>query len=150
MTSRNQQFMTAAITALMVVVQCVMPLPNACGCGDDASTASESRVSDAGPSCCSQSSSCENCRTSECTCGDDCGTRQTGCQCGCNNQDDIPEPVQEPEPRGHQDVELLSSVGSGETVVAQLKAAHDAAKSSPRLDPASATPVQVLLCTWQT
>lgn len=150
MTSCNRQLSTAVFTALMVVVQCVTPLPNACGCGKQTSTATESQVEDSGASCCSLSESCDNCKTSDCTCGDACGSRQSGCQCGCNDHDDIPEPVQEAEQRVQLDVEVLSTVDSRETVVGQLKAAHHAAKSAPRSDFASATPVQVLLCIWQT
>ena len=150
MNSFMQQFVIPAFTAIMVVIQCVAPLQSACGCSADSVSSAGVQTTESPRSCCSDPAGSGRCGTSVCICGDECGSGSTGCECGCNDRDDSPDPAQEPEPRSQHDVKVLSRIDTGETVVAQLNAANKAAKSLPRSDCNAATRVQVLLCTWQT
>ena len=145
-----QQFVIPAFTAIMVVIQCVAPLQSACGCSADSVSSADGQTADSPRSCCSDPADCGSCGTSACTCGDECGSGNTGCECGCNDRDDSPDPAQEPEPRSQHNVKVLPRVDTGETLVAQLNAANKAAKSLPRSECSAATRVHVLLCTWQT
>ncbi len=150
MNSCMQKLVTSAFTAIMVVIQCVAQLPNACGCSADSVSSADVQTAESAESCCSESADRSCCGPSECSCGAKCGSGGTNCECGCNEADDSPDPAQEPEPRSQHDVKVLSRVDTGETVVKQLNAANNAAKSLPRLECSAATRVQVLLCTWQT
>ena len=145
-----RQLVTTVFTAVMVVMQCVAPLPNACGCSADWVPLAQVQAAGSAESCCAEPTDCGHCGTSACTCGTECGFGNAGCECGCNDRDDSPDPAQEPETRSQHDVKVLSRVNTGETVVAQLNAANKAAKSLPVLGGSAATRVQVLLCTWQT
>lgn len=150
MNSCLQQLVTTAFTAIMVVIQCVAPLQSACGCSADSVSSADVQTAESPRSCCSDPTDCGRCGTSACTCGDECGSGNTGCECGCNDRDDSPDPAQEPGPRSQHDVKVLSRVDTGETLVAQLNAASKAAKSQPKSECSAVTRVQVLLCTWQT
>lgn len=150
MNSFMQQLVIPAFTAIMVVIECVAPFQSACGCSADSDSSAEVQTGDSPGSCCSDPAACGNCGTSNCTCDDECGSGNTGCECGCDDRDGSPDSAQEPEPRSQNDVKVLSRVDTGETVVAQLDAANRAAKSLPRSECSAAPRVQVLLCTWQT
>lgn len=150
MTSPMQQLFIPVFTALMVVIQCVAPLQSACGCAADPVSSADVQTAESPRSCCTEPADLSCCGPTECSCGAKCGSGSTNCECGCNDADDSPNPAQEPEPRSQHDVKVLSRVDTGETVVAQLNAANNAAKSLPRSECSAATRVQALLCTWQT
>lgn len=150
MCSRKQQLMTTTVAILMVVVQCVVQLPNACGCADQASSSQEATADHPLARCCSQPPACPNCKPTQCNCGDSCGAQKTDCNCGCSDHDDTPTHVPESEQRTPSDVKTPSNIDSQETVVSVLIAAHEAAKSTSRSGFAFTAEIRVLLCTWQT
>ena len=156
MFSRRLHKPLTLMTALLLLIQCVVGLPGACACGGAAEAQSAS------DSCCqleSQSGNDEKtfetatikacCGTAECQCGDQCGSTGTGCECSCQNQRDEPIPAQERQQRSDEDVKSAATIRDINPVV--LTIADD---RTPRVTSHSAhsvtTRVQIMLCTWRT